>query len=289
MKVAIHKSSIPETQMFVVKELEDKHFDPTWHAHSEYQLFVVLEGTGTRFIGDSIKSFAAGELVFTGADLPHLWRSDDLYFKKDNKQFVKGIVIYLQENFLGDQLMDKEETLQLKKLFERSARGLEFYGAHKQRVIDMMQELLGMSGLESLIQLLKILLMVSQTKEFNYISQTKYAGPFNENETDRMNKVYEYALKNFRKKISLSELSAMLFMTPSSFSRYFSIRNNKTFSKFITEIRVKHACKLLMETDLPISTISYDCGFNALSNFNKHFREVMLMKPSEYKNEYKRL
>jgi len=289
MKVAIHKSSIPETQMFVVKELDDKHFDPTWHAHSEYQLFVVLKGTGTRFIGDSIKSFEAGELVFTGADLPHLWRSDELYFKKDNKHTIKGIVIYLQENFLGDHMMEKEEMLLLKKLFKRSARGLEFYGERKQLIVSMMQELVTMKGLESLIQLLKILQVISQTKDFNYISHTEYTSPFNENETDRMNKVYEYAFKNFRKKISLPELSAMLFMTPTSFSRYFSIRNNKTFSKFITELRVKHACKLLMESDLPISTISYECGFNTLSNFNKQFKEVMLKKPSDYKNEYMKM
>jgi AraC-like DNA-binding protein len=289
MKVAIHKSSIPETQMFVVKELDDKHFDPTWHAHSEYQLFVVLKGTGTRFIGDSIKSFKAGELVFTGADLPHLWRSDELYFKKENKHTIKGIVIYLQENFLGDHMMEKEEMLLLRKLFKRSARGLEFYGERKQMIVSMMQELVTMKGLESLIQLLKILLVVSQSRDFNYISNTAYTGPFNENETNRMNKVYEYAFKNFRKKISLPELSAMLFMTPTSFSRYFSIRNNKTFSKFITELRVKHACKLLMESDLPISTISYECGFNTLSNFNKQFKEVMLKKPSDYKNEYMKM
>ena len=275
--------------MFVIKELDEKHFDPTWHAHSEYQLFVVLEGTGTRFIGDSIKSFTAGELVLTGADLPHLWRSDDHYFKKESNQSVRGIVIYLQENFLGDHIMEKEEMLQLKKLFNRSARGLEFYGKQKFLIISMMQELLLLSGLESLIQLLKILLAVSQIKEFNYISHRAHSGPFNENETDRMNKVYEYALKNFRKKISLPALSSMLFMTPTSFSRYFSVRNNKTFSRFITELRVKHACKLLVESDLPIATISYDCGFNTLSNFNKQFKEVMLKKPSDYKNEYRKI
>jgi AraC-like DNA-binding protein len=237
MKIAVHKSAIPETQMFVVKELDDKHFDPTWHAHSEYQLFVVLKGTGTR----------------------------------ESDKTIKGIVIYLQENFLGDQMMEKEEMLLLKKLFKRSARGLEFVGEKKQLIISMMQELLIMKGLESLIQLLRILLVVSQTKDFNYISHTEYTGPFNENETNRMNKVYEYALKNFRKKVSLTDLSALLFMTPTSFSRYF---------------RVKHACKLLMETDLPISTISYECGFNTLSNFNKQFKDIMLKKPSDYKNEY---
>jgi AraC-like DNA-binding protein len=286
MKVAIHKSTIPETQMFVIKELEDKHFDPTWHSHSEYQLFVVLKGTGTRFIGDSIKSFRDTELVFTGADLPHLWRSDEAYFKRDNQLGIQGIVIYLQENFLGEHMMEKEEMLLLKKLFKKAARGLEFYGEKREQVIGMMKELIHMRGLESVIQLLKILDILAHSKEYHYISHTEYSGPFKENETDRMNKVYEYALANFRKKISLPELAEMLFMTPTSFSRYFTIKNNKPFSRFIAELRIKHACKLLIETDMPVSTISYECGFNTLSNFNKQFKEVMLKKPSEYKAEF---
>lgn len=290
MKVAVHKSAIPENQMFIIKELEDKHFDPQWHAHSEYQLFVVLEGTGTRFIGDSIKSFKDTELVLTGKDLPHLWRSDEVYFRKDSPLSIKGIVIYLQENFLGEHMLEKEELFLLKKLFRRSSRGLEFYGAQRDEVISMMKELLYMKenlrGLESLIQLLKILNILAQSKEYHYISHSEYTGRFNENETDRMNKVYEYTLANFRKKISLRELAEMLFMTPTSFSRYFTSRNNKSFSSFVSEIRIKHACKLLIETDLPVSTISYECGFNTLSNFNKQFRDVMLKKPSEYKAEF---
>jgi len=286
MKVAIHKSTIPETQMFVIKELEDKHFDPVWHSHSEYQLFVVLKGTGTRFIGDSIKSFRDTELVFTGADLPHLWRSDEAYFKRDNHLGIQGIVIYLQENFLGEHMMQKEEMILLKKLFKKSARGLEFYGERKEQVINMMKELIDMRGIESLIQLLRILNILARSKEYHYISHTEYSGPFKENETDRMNKVYEYALKNFRKKISLPELSEILYMTPSSFSRYFTIKNNKTFSRFISELRIKHACKLLTETDMSVSTISYECGFNTLSNFNKQFKDVMLKRPLEYKSEF---
>jgi mannose-6-phosphate isomerase-like protein (cupin superfamily) len=95
LKTALHKSSIPPSQIFVVKDLEDKHFDPIWHAHSEYQLFVVLEGTGTRFIGDSIKSFRPGELILTGPHLPHVWRSDETYFDRHSSAITRGIVIYL--------------------------------------------------------------------------------------------------------------------------------------------------------------------------------------------------
>ena len=286
MKTALHKSSIPPSQIFVVKDLEDKHFDPIWHAHSEYQLFVVLEGTGTRFIGDSIKSFRPGELILTGPHLPHVWRSDETYFDRNSADITKGIVIYLNENFLGDHILEKEEMLGLKKLFVKSMRGLEFYGAKKLQVIEMMKELVGLQGIPSVIHLLHILEILAVTKEYHYISSKAYDEGIDQHETDRLNKVYEYAFKNFRKKVLLEDLAELLHMTPTSFSRYFAMKNNKPFSRFIAEIRIKHACKMLTETEESIAQICYDCGFNTLSNFNKQFKEIMLKKPMQYKKEF---
>ncbi len=85
-----------------------------WHAHSEYQFFVVLEGTGTRFTGDSIKIFRPGELILTGPDLPHVWQSDKTYFDRNSSAKISGIVICLNENFPGDHFLEKEERLALK-------------------------------------------------------------------------------------------------------------------------------------------------------------------------------
>jgi AraC-like DNA-binding protein len=286
MKAAIHKSAIPDSQIFMIKYLEDQYFDPVWHSHSECQLFVPLEGTGTRFIGDSIKSFNPNELILTGSNLPHLWRSDEAYFEKGSALKIKGIVIYLQETLLGEHLMGKEEMVQLKKLFKRSSRGLEFYGDVKQKVIIMMKELVQLTGLDAFIHLLKILSLLSSTKESHYISHNEYVDPFKENETDRMSSVYEYILKNYRKKINLNELADLLCMTPTSFSRYFTTVNNKGFAKFISELRVKHACKLLTETDLSIAIIAERSGFKTLSNFNKQFKDEMKKKPSDYKKEF---
>ncbi|MES2808005.1 MAG: AraC family transcriptional regulator, partial [Bacteroidota bacterium] len=157
MKVAVHKSSIPETQIFMIKYLEEQYFDPEWHSHSEYQLFVPLEGTGTRFIGDSITSFTPNELILMGSNLPHLWRSDEAYFDKGSKLKIKGIVIYLQESLLGDHLMGKEEVVQLTRLFKRSSRGILFHGPVRQRVIGLMKDLLKLKGVAAFIQLLQIL------------------------------------------------------------------------------------------------------------------------------------
>jgi AraC-like DNA-binding protein len=286
LKTALHKSAIPPSQIFVIKDLEDKHFDPIWHAHSEYQLFVVLEGTGTRFIGDSIKSFRPGELILTGPHVPHVWRSDEAYFDRNSADITRGIVIYLNENFLGDHILEKEEMLGLKKLFVKSMRGLEFYGAKKLQVIEMMKELVGLQGIPSVIHLLHILEILAITKEYHYISSKAYDEGIDQHETDRLNKVYEYAFKNFRKKVLLEDLAELLHMTPTSFSRYFAMKNNKPFSRFIAEIRIKHACKMLTETDESIAQICYDCGFNTLSNFNRQFKELMLKKPMQYKKEF---
>ncbi len=286
MKIALHKSSIPPSQIFVIRHLEEKHFDPVWHSHSEYQLFVVLEGTGTRFIGDSIKSFKPGELMLTGPHLPHVWRSDEIYFDRNSSFRTSGIVIYLNENFLGEHILEKEEMILLKKLFTKSMRGLEFYGPKKNQVIELMKELVQLQGIPSVIHLLHILEMLAGAKEYHYISAKTYNDAFDQHETDRLNMVYEHVFKNFRKKILLEDLAELLHITPTSFSRYFTIKNNKSFSRFIAEIRIKHACKMLTETDESVAQICYECGFNTLSNFNKQFKEIMLKKPSQYKKEF---
>ncbi|HEY0110008.1 MAG TPA: AraC family ligand binding domain-containing protein, partial [Fibrella sp.] len=84
MKSALRKDIEAGIGSFVVRDLIESHFDPNWHFHPHYQLFLVEEGTGTRFIGDSIRPFAPGDLVMIGPDLPHLWRSDQAYFLPDS-------------------------------------------------------------------------------------------------------------------------------------------------------------------------------------------------------------
>jgi transcriptional regulator GlxA family with amidase domain len=215
-----------------------------------------------------------------------VWRNDQAYFQKDSGFTTSGIVIYLNENFLGDHFLEKEEIILLKKLFVKSMRGLEFYGSKRQHVIGLIKELTQLQGMASVIHMLRIFEILTRTKEYHYISSRAYDDTFDQHEADRLNKVYEYIFENFRKKIRLQDLSDLLSMTPTSFSRYFTMKNNKSFSRFVSEIRIKHACQMLTETDEPISHICYSCGFDTLSNFNKQFREITLRKPTQYKKEF---
>jgi len=286
MRPALEKSPIPETHAFVVKALRQVNFDPNWHFHPEYQLFVVLKGSGTRFIGDHVKHFKEGDVVFTGPNLPHLWRSDNDESKADSSDCVEGLVVYFHEDFMGQALLQKEEMIKLRQLFQKSHRGLDILADAALKVKTMMSELLSLTGFDSVIHLFKILNFLASTTEYRLLASTGYTNSLKETDTERMSNVHEYVMDNFKGKISLEEVAALANMTPSSFSRYFKIHANKTFSEFLSEIRIGHACKLLIEQKMNITQACYESGFHTISNFNKQFKAITKITPMAYKKEF---
>lgn len=289
MKSALQKTSIPDSRIFVAKELKEKHFDPVWHAHGEYQLFMVLKGSGTRFIGNTVKSFKEGDTTFIAPGVPHLWRNDALYFTKGSKQSVHGLVIYFKSDFIQD-ILDKEELQQIKALFIRSKKAIEFNGKIVLQLHTMMKQLIHAQGTASIIALLQILDAMASTKEYSMLHNADYVYKLKESETKRINLVYNYVAQHFDSAISLREAAKMLSMTSTSFSRYFRMKTGKSFSEFITELRIKHACKLLVEDDgKTISQVGNICGFNTLSNFNKQFKTVMKLTPKVYRQRFSSL
>ncbi len=285
MKHFVRKSAIPESKTFVIKELVAPHFDPKWHFHPEYQLFLVLKGRGTRFVGDNIKHFRENDMVFTGPNLPHLWRNDDWYFKKNEPRQTRGIVIYFQPDLLGN-FQGKEEMDSIHLLLQKSARGLEVKGETNRTIGKWMTELVNMKGVPSVIQLLKILDTLSTSTECTPIAHVGYVNLNKESESGRMTLVYEHVMKNFKQRLPLTEVASLTNMSMSSFSRYFKSRANKSFSDFLSEIRIGHACKMLHEENVSISHVSDASGFPTLSNFNKQFKEITGKTPLQYKKAY---
>lgn len=282
----VQKSPISENHAFEAKYLSAPHFDPNWHFHSEYQLFLVVNGTGTRFIGDHVSPFKKGDLVFTGPNLPHLWRSDQEYFSGEKELITEGIVIYFPENFLGDDFLHKNEMYKIKHLFQKAQRGLEFHGGTAEKAIGIIQNLLEAEDFDRVLTLLNLLNLFAKSSEYKVLASDGYSNSLKESETDRMNRVHAYVMKNFRDKISLDEVAAIANMSPSSFSRYFKIHANKTFSDFLTEIRIGYSCKLLISQKIDVAQVCYDSGFNTLSNFNRQFKAFTNYNPLEYRKKY---
>jgi AraC-like DNA-binding protein len=184
-------------------------------------------------------------------------------------------------------LMEKEEMKPIKSLFAKAQRGIEYYGGIIQQVGEQMQRIVLSHGTESLILLLSILDSLAHTKDFHLLHNSAYTQTLKETETDRINVVYNYVVQHFREPIALEEVAALLHMTPTSFSRYFRMKTSKSFSGFLSELRIRHACKLLSEEDgKHINGVCYECGFNTLSNFNRQFKSFMKMTPREYREKF---
>jgi AraC-like DNA-binding protein len=233
-----------------------------------------------------VSPFKKGDLVFTGPDLPHLWRSDIEYFEGDKKLWTEGIVIYFHGHFLGDEFLEKKETYRLRQLFKKAHRGMEFYGKTSEKVENLMVDLLEATDFESILTLLNLLNVIANSTEYSLLSSAGYTNSLKESDTERMNQVHAYVMKNFREKITLEEVAAIANMTPTSFSRYFKTHANKTFSDFLTEIRVGYSCKLLIEKKMSVSQVCYDSGFYTLSNFNRQFKAITHFNPLEYRKKY---
>ncbi|QRR02345.1 AraC family transcriptional regulator [Dyadobacter sandarakinus] len=287
MKAPIHKNIESQVHTVTVQELREPHFDPNWHFHPHYQLFTVMEGTGKRLIGDSIQTFGPGDTVFLGPDVPHLWRSDPAYFEAGSALGTHGIVVYFQEDFLGKDFLDKPETLSLRQLLGEAKRGIEYRGELREHIRQQLLAFTRSDGLKNIIRLLSLLdLLAHDNSSGQPISSYGYVNTYKVSETERMQKVHNYVLQHFFQEIRLGDVASLAGMTEAAFCRYFKARANKTFIDFVNEIRIGHACKLLLEDKWTIAQIAYDSGFDSLSNFNRNFKKYIGHTPREYKGNY---
>lgn len=288
MKPLLEKSIESLNQSYLVKKLQEPFFDPNWHFHPHYQLFTVIKGTGTRFIGDDIRHFEEGDTVFLGPNMPHLWRSDRNYFEKESQLQTEGIVVYFKEDFLGNDFFEKPEMFDIKSLLKNSERGLDLTGTLGAEMVRDLNELLGLTGFEGISKLLNILHKLSVTNDYHYISSSNYTNTHKISETERMRIVHEYVLKHFKENINLSTVASLSNMTEAAFCRYFKSRTNKTFSDFVKEIRIGNACKMLQNEQKSISQICYESGYNTVSNFNNQFKSLKGVSPLQYQKLYRR-
>ncbi len=272
-------------ESFVVRAFNYQYYPTPWHFHPEYELVLVTESIGKRFIGDNISHFSEGNMAFLGPNLPHLYRNEPEYYGEKSTLHARSIVIHFLESSFGNDFSSLPETKKINRLFLKSVRGLNITGKTNKIIANKMQELTNLKGFERLLALLEILHIMSESKDIRYISSGTILG-INEKESDRMDKVLNFVLKNFHNDINLRDVAKIANMADNSFSRYFSQRTHKTFTSYVNEIRLSHACKLLRENNKSVADVCYECGFNNLSNFNRQFNMVYHTRPLYYRKQY---
>lgn len=286
MKPLFHKVPTQIQASFSARHDVQSNFGSLWHYHPELELHHVVRGKGVRFIGDNIGNFSAGEVVLLGSNLPHMWQCNEEYYQNHPTRKVEAIVIQFLPDCMGRDFMNLPEMYLLPRLFENARKGMKFTGRSRAQLIDLMYKATHSSDMERLIVLLSILKTLAESDEYLSIASAHAFYKSNEMEAARINKVCTYTLSNYKKEISLEEIATIANLSVTSFCRYFKLMTKKTFYDFLIEIRISHACRLLVEDILPTEVICFECGFNNVSNFYRHFKKVTEMTPLEYKKKY---
>lgn len=274
----------PERSIDIRYEV-NPYFKNPWHFHPEFELTLILESSGTHFIGNSISPFYKNDLTLTGPNLPHYWRCDPIYYQGHDLE-AKAIIVRFSEHFLGTSFFQLPEMQHVNKLFKLSQRGMKIFGKTKNTTAEMMHTMIQMNGAERIIALLQILNNLAQTPEYKLLSNMGFVQAYETSDMEKINDVYSFVMERFMFPIHLHEVASVAHMNPTAFCRYFKAKTGKTFVQFLQEIRIGHACKILIEGDYNVSEVCYQCGFQYQSYFIKQFKKVMKQTPLQYQHQH---
>lgn len=277
--------SDPSTAI-AIRDLSATHFSYPWHYHPELELTLIVQGRGLRYVGDSIAEFEAGDLCLIGGGTPHCWLSQPVAGKT-----VRALVIQFPAGVFGDDFLRLAATRPLAGLLERAALGLSIGGPTHAQITAEMWRLTdpAASDLEKIRRLLNILVTMSGTPHTQSLALTSSHPAMHGRDATRLGKLTSYIHDHAMERLSQREAAKLVAMSPGAFSRFFGRHFGKPFVAYVAEVRIAHACRLLIEDDLNISEIAYQVGFNNLANFNRQFLRLKGVAPSGYRKMARRM
>lgn len=251
-----------------------------WHFHVEMELTLFTSGNGTRFVGDHIGNFVAGDLVLLGEKLPHYWHTQGA---------SRGISV--QWHFpVTHPFWTFPENLALVEFFKSAGRGLRFSGETAAEISLLMQQLTKCQGVEQLATLLRLLARLANAPsgERQFLSLRSFALSAESDYQPAIAKAVRYLVANFREKINLDDLLKITRLSRSTFARQFKIHSGHSFSEFVNRLRAQATCRELRESDRAVMDIALNCGFTQVSFFNRLFRRLHGCSPTEYREQKQR-
>jgi len=256
------------------------------HYHPEYEIIFVEKSYGIRLMGSHIGNFNDGDLMFISPNLPHVWRNDQDFYLGNKDLFVDVYVIHFREEALGKDFFELPEFTRIRNLFKSGQQGMRIDGQAHKKISGLIKKVYNSDGIKRLTLFLKTLESLADAKEFKLLSSPGFTSSINGTDRDRINKVMEYLMENYKQEIILEEAARLVNLNKSSFCRYFKSRTRKTFTQFLNEIRTAHACKLLANNNMTVSEICYEVGYNNISHFNRQFKLITGLTARTYAKNY---
>jgi len=286
MKATLKKATPNPEQSFNIHKDIGHAMSSAWHYHPECELLVLKRTYGTCLIGDHVGPFKNGDVFLFGPNLPHTFRGEKKYLERDDAKIGETIVILFQNNIWGDAFLNLPEISPIVKLLQLGKLGLRLKGATRRKVAKIAEEMLIDTPSRKLINLLSALELIAASKEYELISSSGFNPEVNIVDQNRISTIFEYTFNNYHRKVVLEDVANIINMGKHSFCRYFKSKTKKTYIQFLMEVRIGHACRLLVEEEFNMAEIGYACGYNNISHFYHQFKALTKKNPLDYRQHY---
>lgn len=250
-----------------------------WHFHPEIELVFISGADGTRHVGDHISKYVESDLVLIGSYIPHL------NFDFGVKTEYEKTVLHLQEDFLADILIQTPELASLSTLFQNASYGISFGKKTIEKIGTRLKSLHELGGFKRFLEVLDILHQLAATQDYTLLHTQPYRNSFHKKEQERLRRIYDYIHNYYSERISIEQVASLAHLSPEAFCRYFKRMTRLTFVEFLNRYRISQSKRLLL-ADMTIAEVSYACGFESLSYFNRIFKKYNGEAPSVFRKRF---
>jgi len=267
---------------FTVFSRNKSEFDFPLHCHDEYELNFITGASGAkRIVGFHMSEISDPELVFVGGNLPHAW-----FTHHCTSGIIHEITIQFHKDLFDDKFLGRNQLGSIKTLLQRSVQGILFSPETTLHVSPRLESLTNRKGFDSVLELMSVLHELSVSLDMQVLSSASPIEGGLDLKSRRLDKVFDFIRNNYDKDISLNDVAGIVNMPEVSFSRFIKKRTGRTFIESLNDIRLGHATRMLINTTQTIAEISYRCGFNNLSYFNRIFKRRNGCTPSKFRENY---
>ena len=270
-----------------IADRRKRTFDYPIHNHEVYELNFVENAAGARrIVGDSIEVIGDYDLVLiTSPNLEHTWEQH-----KCTSEDVREITIQFLFGLNEDDFFEKNQFAPIRRMLQAARKGLCFPLPTIIKVYEKLDNMISIKdGFKALMQFLEILNILANSEDARTLATSSYAKVVVEDDSRRILKIKNYINENYQYDLKLKTLADLANMSQSAFSRFFKLHTGRNLSDYIINIRLGYATRMLLDTNDTIADISFKCGYNNLSNFNRTFKRKKGCSPREFRENFKKI
>ncbi len=252
-----------------------------WHYHPEFELTFTRCSHGTRYIGSDVQAYGELDLALVAPNCAHTWHNAE---GSESCGEQLQVVFFTLEWLQALAAEGLPELNAVNQWLAGVRQGVVFSPRLIAQVLPIFDRLEATRGLERLTALLQILDALLRDDEARYLGAYT-ASPGSGASDRRVEAALGYLQQHYRSAVSLESIAAAAATSSSTLKRLFQERLGMSVTDVLIQLRIGHACHLLVSTDFPIHRVATESGFNNQGHFFRQFAVQRSSTPAEFRRQ----